>query len=718
VLLALGVALAAASLGGLLAGSAHAAVPQASSALAVAPRTAAAPAVSLKAAGTAQTGSWLRLSGTVRHARARGTTVVIYRKAGNGWVRLTSARVTAKHRFAAKVRFSKAGARHLRARYRAGGHTARSATLVVHVRAADPLLGDSNSFFGNLLGKVVSGIVSGASGKIGTAAMGEVLSLLGWGDDNDQNAAALAAMDTKLDQIQQSLTTIQTELKSLQSELKITEEEILLNANDPGGAITEIGTYADELSGMSDGVAPGDGDQAGILHFADQVQDDFRIENDVNQIHDAIIPSDSARSPVLDNFTKLAIAQADGGADLNDAYLGLEHYFTQLVYNQMRGVDLVVEAKMAAAAAGLPAGTSAPVYLQQFRATKLAPEVRSFVDNVWRLVLSRVDLESTATFLPPEAESIVSRAQFLSTQILNEDHFGLRLHVVVTDDWAGKLGGSYAASSSGKTYRSQSATTSVVSGPAYDWWSGNTVTPSSHYTVMVVDFGDVAPGSYAVTDGDGARVATVPVQKWDPDYRLDPDAGTIEYGLGICSTRTGAVSAFAQNATRSVWNHPGDRNVTFYGGAADGYIQVNGGAVNDSFTGAREADYTFVLGGARSVTVKIPMYAHCIGAESCSCNALAGGYANATASLTMGVWDATASTDAVPPLTMSQQVFTNGSGNIDRTIDQQVTFTALPGHRYSVYHKAEVDGDSYYGSAAVKLAVVCGKGLEVTFPAP
>lgn len=677
------------------------------------------PSVTLTAAaGSVTAGKTLRFSGAVRHPGADADKVVVFRRAGTAWQRVATVRLSPGHRFSFKLRFATVGVRGVQVRYRAGGAVARSEDVWVSVVPADDLLGDENSFFGSLLGKVVSGLVSGAASNVGNDAMGEILSLLGWGSNSSGNAAALQAMDAKLDQIEADLAQILVDLGNLMGELKITEEQILENTNDPTAAITEIGTYMDELQGMADGVSPGGGNQTQILAYATQVEDDFRIENDVNTIHDAILPPDSAKAPVLANFTDLSINQMaqPNPPDLQTAYLGLEQYFTQLIYNQLRGVDLVVEAKQAEAAAGQPVGTSASVYLADFRTNKLAPEVQDFLDNVWRLILSQSELDHTQGFLPSEAGSIVSRAEFLRTQILDMDHFGLRAHVVVTDDWSGKLD-PVMAHGNGRDWTPVTESVSAVQGSTYDSWSGRTVKPSTNYAILTCDFGPATAGTYTITgpNYNGLALGTAVVQRYDDDYTLDA-AGTDVYGSSVGSTRTGGVEGFAKNVVASSWVHPGAWNVTATGTPAQSFIGIQGSNSNNGFGGENEADYGFVYGGSRPARMSVPVSGNPNGSASVNCNADAGGSAQASMGWGLGVYDQTAGGFATTPVSGSQTVNTNQSANMNRTITQTFSFTAQPGHAYYVFFNAAVSGSSQYGSASAKMQVGCGGGLEVQFP--
>ena len=208
---------------------------------------AAEPTVTLKAAArSVAAGETMRFTGLVQGARGGADTVVIFRNTGTQWRQAGTAKLSPGQQFSFELRFAEVGVCGVRVRYQAWDVAADSPDVWVEV-VHGSLYGDENSFFGSLLGKVVSGLVSGAASNVGNDAMGEILSLLGWGSNNSGNAAALQAMDAKLDLIEADLAQILVDLGNLMGQLKITEEQILENTNDPTAAITEIGTYMDEL---------------------------------------------------------------------------------------------------------------------------------------------------------------------------------------------------------------------------------------------------------------------------------------------------------------------------------------------------------------------------------------------------------------------------------------------------------------------------------------
>jgi len=76
-----------------------------------------------------------------------------------------------------------------------------------------PIQGEESSFFGDMIFKVLEGLLSGSVDEIGSFAMGQILNLLFGGGHDDQSA--LDAMSAKLDQIVSLLNNIENELQQL-----------------------------------------------------------------------------------------------------------------------------------------------------------------------------------------------------------------------------------------------------------------------------------------------------------------------------------------------------------------------------------------------------------------------------------------------------------------------------------------------------------------------
>jgi len=581
------------------------------------------------------------------------------------------------------------------------------------------LSNEESSFDGKLIQFVVEGLATGASQEAGSDAYGNILSLLGWGTDSDSKR--YDAMTKTLTAVETDLIEIKAELSAMKTQLKITEEEIIANTNDPTAAMTEITTYDDELQGFSEAGVPGKGSRPNILAFADKVESEYRIENDVNLIGSAVIPPSSAKSPVLDNYASLLIDRMSSqGVDLASAYFALETYFSQLVYYQLQGVTLVVEAKTAEAKSGAtPVGTDAATYYAHFKTHQLVPEVQNFMDNTWRLILARASLTHTGEFLPSEANGVAARAEFLRTQTLGMDHFGLRANAVVTSNHSGELTTATATSADGAVYPAKTTTTATVTGPIYDSWKGKNVVASTDYQILTFDFGAVPAGTYTVTGAAGFTAKAVQVQRYTPDYTLAAD-GKIVYGYGVDDTRVGAVEAFADGAGAGAgrtWVHGGDSHVSFSGNLKSDNISVSGNQTNGEFSGEFQVDYRFVYSGSQPAQVKIPSAAHAYGTldTKIDMNLDDPGSAYAKAAATMGVWDSTSNKIVSAPSSWSTDVENNKATTADWRPPKYFSFKALPGHSYTVYFTVSVTGSGEDGTAAAKLTIDSMKGMYLQF---
>ncbi len=585
---------------------------------------------------------------------------------------------------------------------------------VLQSPAAGGMLGDAeDGFEGRLLQVAIEGLVTGAAEQSGGDAYGNILVLLGWGHDAD--AGSYKAMQTTLNNIEDGVAEIKTQLTALQTQLSITEDEIIANINDPVAAITEIETYEDDLKILSDSSkAPGTGNKETIRRFATKIEGEPGIEYSVKAIHNAIIPQDGAKKGVLDNYRKLLL---DKDADLSSAYLALETYFSQLVYYQIQGVTLVVEARTAQAKDTPPIGSEVETveYYKNFRAS-LAEEVQNFMDNTWCLIVAQASLAHTSGFLPAEATVVAARAEFLRTQTLALDHFGLRAHAVVTSNHKDEVTTATATAADRSTHTAKPTTTTSVKGPVYDSWKGAEVSPSFDYQVVTFDFGDLPAGSYTITGPAGFAPATVKVQTYNADYSADT-AGKIRYGSALGHTRTGAVEAFAAGAGGSgsgrTWQHGGSSKVSFGGSLAADKISVSGDSA--SFNGEIQVDYRFTYGGSTAAKVTIPSHARVRGTLKTSIvisqDVVGSATANGTA--TMGVWNSHKTVSA--PSKWSHDVSDNQKAPINDNAPTSFVFMAEPGHSYTVYFTAAVSGSQRDGSAAAQITVDSMAGMQIQF---
>jgi hypothetical protein len=422
---------------------------------------------------------------------------------------------------------------------------------------------DPSDAVSSILNDAWKAILGGGESAIGGQIMGAILAAAGWGGSDQQEAAAFDQMNQKLDQIKQSLTILDQNLQKLESDLKIVEAEIVANITAPADAIAAIDEARNKLAAAlldDDGtlVAPGEADKAEIADFASLALENHRIYTAWFAIYAAIVPdADSHRQPILDTYTDQLISQLSAKG-LTNCYDALEKYFSALLYHQMLGQDLVLEAQNAQKAAAATTTTTAPSATSTAglaaRATgglteddtkyfvqhELPQEVGSFMNNVYRLVLAGANLADSKSFLPADTQYALDQADFFRTQVLGEGHFGLRGTIVATQDVAGSVLNLTARDASGKTYAGQ-GTLCTVTGQPYDHWSGNTLQSSTDYSFIGYDFGDVPAGTYTIQADPASGLPVTSwsavVQNYDSStHKLSP-TGDTAYGSIVMPLR-------------------------------------------------------------------------------------------------------------------------------------------------------------------------------------
>ncbi len=560
------------------------------------------------------------------------------------------------------------------------------------------------SFYGSLLNVAITGLVKGAGQSFGSDAMGQILQLLGWGSGSSDQAV-LDAMNQKLDQIINTLNVIESQLNQLETQLQITTDEILANANDPTTAISEISTFQSELTNLSTTNTVGTVNQSIILNnYANQFEASFKVDVDVTIIHDAMIPPTTVKVPVLDNFVNLCTLRISPAVALTDCYQGLELYFSQLIYNQIKGVNIAVESKVAQEKGGLvPVGT-AKAYMADFQANVLQPEVATFQAAVRKLILNQGDLINTATFLPPDTAAIVARADFLAIQLLTQDHFGLRANLIATQDLVSSpITLTAKNQATGQSYPGN-GTMATAYGPAYDSWNGNQVSSNNAYNVVSYDFGPVPNGNYNIVDQSGNVLATAQVQTYTTDYVVS-DSGTVNYGNAVFAKRVGAKDAFNNNANWIWWTNS-LHNTGANGNASVKWTGLEGSAQNDSYSGTDELDAHFLYNNSRSLPITIHYAAHAYGTTYSDANSAAGGSAESKIYYRIGLWDAT--TNQQVNQFYTNQVSTGGTGKNalgDLPNSSFVFPNPSPGHDYYLYFYCTINGDSQYGDAGGQITI-------------
>jgi hypothetical protein len=572
-------------------------------------------------------------------------------------------------------------------------------------------LEDSSSFGADLIKTIVVGLAKGAASEIGGDAMGKMLDLLGWGDpDDDGDKEELDEMNGKLDTIINMLDNIWNFLGGLLLQLKILEADILKEVNNPTDALDEIDTYHTELIQIAKGKRPGQVDQQDILDLAGYIEDGLRIENDVNGIFRAICPLTIASTPILNNYTNLVYdTMRAGNGTFTDAYLGLELYTSQLVMNQLKGVNLVVEAMNLD-----DDDTSATTYLDWYNGI-LTEEIdnpsngASFMYNVYRLALANIDLtpDDEQTFFSEEIHSSLARALFYRHISLYSDQpLGLQFLLFTTQD-ADHLAPDYLLARSDsyttvRLWRHEITTVIDVPGKVYDHWDDNHLSPSTLYNVYIYtpDWRGTPPGDYHIETPDSHYIdAYATVETYDSNYTKTDD-GEINYGCAVKFLRTPVNRADPDDAHWTSDHLTSDGTVHVSGHAYDLPIKIRGELFStwayDKYEGWAQLRHYFYYDGDEDRTVYVDFG---VNVSAYAIYDTPGTTGETSADFHVSVWDTT-DNKRVGGLEGKKEIQNyKDTGkykvSFDETIRDTVTFTAKPGHHYRTYYYEHVTGYGY-----------------------
>ncbi len=313
-----------------------------------------------------------------------------------------------------------------------------------------------------VLEQIASGIISYATGK----SIGWVLSAFGSGGSSPDVSSALQDMDGKLTQIEADLQQIEGELALIAQALSIDTAKILSEAQQTEMSQAELSInnqFTNVQLFAKDGV-PG---SAAAKTAAQQFADDFLttgnndMDANVYTIYGIIMNvNQDLNGGALNALTSMLVAEANDG-QLLARYETLESYFNSLLEIQMKGAILMVEAlhhrdnpfgggtTAQGPGVGVWPGTAEQWYNQKFL-PQIADEVEEFLRCTDRLVVADADLRTDVglpvipnslpfvnqePFLPADADTIFSRADFLAAQISPIRHsFGLVVRAVGEPD--------------------------------------------------------------------------------------------------------------------------------------------------------------------------------------------------------------------------------------------------------------------------------------------
>ena len=435
---------------------------------------------------------------------------------------------------------------------------------------------ESEGFTGSAFSFILKGLANGMLRSAGNDIMGNFLTLLGWGDSSSSDEEqTLKDIDGKLTEISDELVTIEGELKTILTDIKVSEDSIKNDVDWPRDAVTEIHTATQELQLLGVDTKPGEGDHTKIKDLASDILGaKYDIPNQVMSIYTAI---EGNPTPLLSNYVDQVILQLPYNDDenLQKAYQGFEYYTSELLNNQINGVNLVIEAYKAQ-----DDNNSAQKYLNCYdsnmydtsECNMLYKEIgdmdntSSFIYNVVSMVLR--DAPIYDPFLPTSAESIFKRAEFYRLLMTGTDpeKYGLRIFHISTADME-KAPDTLYVSKPGYETVCNSSSHHTVKGRTYDFWVDKIVKPSDDYNVVEYHC-NVPIGEYSIFADIDKPLGDVEVSQYDTNYDLN-SSGTIKYGFGLVTNNI--ANRFTESSDKWTTQKPSD----------DNYYSSTSGSAND-----------------------------------------------------------------------------------------------------------------------------------------
>lgn len=572
----------------------------------------------------------------------------------------------------------------------------------------------SDSTVGLGLSSFVNALLEGGTIKVGELGMGWALSLLGFGEGESDNQN-LENIEDELSEIQGELTTLTLDIQKMNQELKIDTDKIILNANDPHSAISNITTRHEKLLRSIDTNITSASQYNTAFEIANDIQN-FDIEKSVEDIYAAIVPQDVAKDSVLNNYLDL---NYDSKSSFHDTYYNHEQYTSQLLYYQLQGASLVTQSYIFSDNNDT---TQSAAYLNKTFLPKLYSEIyqanvaTSFFANTLRAVLLYSDINKDANeFLPDYAQTILSRADHFRYSVLKNVNCSKDIHGITTckkgenithdmnrvkvyflstaDEEPFDL---YIQTSNNDFFLPINITNEAnITGLSYDSWNEDGVKKDNQYNLYTYDFGTLQEGTYDVYNEDNdTKVTTIKTIKYDDNYTKS-DTGENTYGLGVIANRI--TNRYTEDSPRwsTIENTNNSKTIEVTGNANNLPYKVAFKMLTEhqtSFDGKAEMKAKFNYTGDVNENITINYDINVSGFVS------SGGYDSTeecNARLYIGVWDETArdypnSTckDISSMHEVSNMSFKGRYFN--KNLIDGCTFIAEPNHAYHLYIKMHV----------------------------
>jgi hypothetical protein len=603
-------------------------------------------------------------------------------------------------------------------------------------------------------------LLEGAGANFGDKGTGWILGLLNLGGGDDQR---FIDMQNDLNEILNDLSQIIGLLEDLAQQLALDTNrvETYIEGINAQAAITSIKTHygpegKDDKGDLNtlkwfsymrskDSTNATKGQIATLVHNINGAWD---IEDHVNAIHDAIIPDIPSIKGLLDLWTNNFLLQGHVSDDqLMNYYKTLERYFGVLLFYQFKGANIVVEALNYQSSSGeqlnvsdqFQAGDETPAssYLTGTFQPQIKEQTDRFLQCVTKLIANNCGLYWESRFLPSTAQEIFARATFFVTQILGEDHYGLRVGLFGTSNLVhhtlhvGTMKGDDSVMVPGEM-----VDVDVPDRP-YDYWGTltmpafKTLKKGTSYSLDKFDLGAFDPGTYGVyyvpvINWPYRYVGEAVVKTYTKDYIEDPD-GEIEYGYLLGEFRLGGkevmmhptafIHHYYHNNRDGSVNWLRDENLTDYL-----YLYL-WGKNKDLYTKSHidlkvEWWHKFTFDGSESTKAYLHIAGEITGNVEIACHSIT---TEAEIGYHVGVWDTT-NNKLVKRIKGLFKTSYDGCKKLyyDKHLNDTISFTLEPGVSYYVYANIFGNGERDFTGYDTKMpyeykCIMKLKHLSLTF---
>lgn len=324
---------------------------------------------------------------------------------------------------------------------------------------------------------IINQLTNGLTDYEKNKVQGWILSIFGGSqsDPNQDMIDAIDEMNAKLDIIINQLAAIKKELDSILTAIELSTDIIInieqqLAIKTPQDTINNVFLNLQALDSSQLGT---DGGKELATDLAKDILNTSRsnIDQQIYSIYSGIMGLATQSQGVLYTLTSTLVDKSGDGALLY-RYEVLQSYFKSLLQVQLKGANLMIEAlhhrddppptldragQMEPSEIG-PGDypNSAKDWMEKKFMPMLADEVEEFLRCTERVVLAECDLRTDASgisqgFLPNDADTIFSKADFIAAQISPSRHpFGLVVRLIGEPDTVNAIFSNYQVQANGE----------------------------------------------------------------------------------------------------------------------------------------------------------------------------------------------------------------------------------------------------------------------------